>query len=453
MTYTVYNGTFIGAGNAFTMAAGDSLQTLPLSILASTNGDGISATGNVAIEVGGQVGGDLNGILDVLSAGQSSFVYVEKTGNVFSAPFEQGINIVGNVAGAQHTIFNAGSVQSIGSDGFGIEVQQAGLIVNEAGGSISAGDGIVDFDSTATDVNNIVNLGSLVGSTFAFEGNNANEELFSNEGTVSGSISMGGNAADVLYNTGAMNASAASGFSVGDSFVGNYGTMSETVASSSAVNMIVFGNGAGDSLYNGGTIVETQSGGSNPSSSAVLFGSGAGDRLGNGSGGTIDGNVKFGSGNGQYVNNQGVINGNVYLGAGVADAYYGASGHLVGTGSLFMGNGGDTAVMGNGTENVQAGLGFDNMTMSNGGLTYVYEPLSEQQNGGWDYVNNFQTANGATHQGTYLILSASLSGSTTFSAFNGGTLVTMALGSGHFSYIDLPGAAVSTVQAQSQFVL
>ena len=427
MTYTIYANYTNTLGNAFTMASGDSLQMLAGSVLASSGGDGINATGSVLVEVAGTVGGLNNGIFDSDAAGNLAIIYIDKTGYVFSGPSGQGINISG--AGT-HTIFNAGAIQSIGIDGWGVVFAGAGLIVNETGASISSGRAVLDGDATSTDANTIINYGTIIGSEDSFWGGNNDKELLDNQGTMIGAVVMSSNAANLLYNLGtidATNTTNSTGFSVHDSAVFNSGLMYQTVAGAAATTMIQTGNGGGDNVYNTGTLAELLGAGANSADAAVALGNGAGD----------------------YVYNSGQIYGNVVLGNGAGDAYLGATGKIAGT--IICGSGGDRINTGSDIEIVKAGTGNDTFNVGTGGETIIQETAAKQISNGFDVVSNFQSYNAATQQGTFLKLDASFASSTSFSAYNGGTLVLMSLGGGAYSYIDVLGASVAAVQAQTYF--
>jgi hypothetical protein len=428
MTYTIFGGyTNVNVGAALTMASGDQLRTLAGSVLASSAGNGVTAAGSVNIEVAGTIGGLYDGIYNNTVSGQNSVIYIDKTGYVFSGADQIGIGLFGQ---GTHTIFNSGSVESSGVDGWGISVAGAGLIVNQAGGAIIAGMGIVAQDSTATDVNDIINYGVIVGSENSFYGSGADKELLDNQGTMIGAVLMSSNAADLLYNLGTMDATNITnltGFNVRDSAVFNAGLMYQTVTGSTATTMIKTGSGAGDYVYNTGTLAEILGAGANSADAAILMGNGAGD----------------------YVYNSGVIYGNVVLGNGAGDAYLGVNGKISGT--IICGSGGDRINTGSDIEIVKAGTGNDTFNVGNGGESIIQETAANQISNGFDIVSNFQSYVAASQQGTFLQLDASFSGSTTFSAYNGGTLVQMSLGGGHYSYVDVLGASVAAVQAQTYF--
>lgn len=448
MTYTIYDSYINGVGNAFTMASGDALQTLAGSTLASSGGNGINATGTAYIEVGGTVGGNANGIyVGTASASDSAYIVVEKTGNVFSGVSTQGIQVSG--AGS-HTILNAGSIQSFGSAGYGLVTWGAGQIVNQVGGYIQAGDGVVDDDSTASDVSSFVNYGTVSGSTYAYRGLGVGDiQIVDNEGAMVGRVYMGTNAADLVYNRGTMDATGANGtgFALVDSVLNNAGLMYESLSTASAVNMITFGNHAGDYFTNSGVVAEIHAA---AGSRAVSFGNGAGDILSNESSGVIYGDVSFGSGAGDAVVNNGAIYGNVILGNGAGDAYYGQHGHL--NGNVVCGSGGDIVYSGSGYETATAGLGNDSFYSGSGGGLVIAETVAAQQANALDVVNNFQVATGELGKGTYLHLDAALSSTTLFmSDGNGGTWIAMGLGGGAYSYLDVVGVGASTVHAQTYF--
>ena len=430
MTYTIYSGYTNIVGNAFTMATGDVLQTLAGSVLASTGGNGVNATGSVAIEVAGTVGGVSNGIYDGTAAGDGSTVYIDKTGYVFSGFGQQGVYIQG--AGT-HTIVNSGAVQSSGMGGWGVAANGAGMIVNEAGGLISAGTAIRENDATATDTNDIFNYGTIVGTAYAFAGFGADKELLDNQGTMVGSVYMSSNAADLLYNAGTMdatNTSNSTGFNVNNSAVDNFGVMYQLVAGSTATTMIKTGDGAGDYVYNTGTIAVITGNGASPASAAIAMGNGAGDYVDNLAGGHIYGNV--------------------LLGNGAGDIYSGAQGKL--TGTIVCGSGGDTVYTGSDFEVAKAGSGNDTFTAGTGGETIIQETAAVQLSNGYDIVSNFQAYNAPTQQGTFLQIGASLQATTGFMSDGaGGTYVYMGLGGGTYSYIDVLGASVAQVKAQTYF--
>jgi hypothetical protein len=448
MTYTIWGGsTNTTVGNAFNMAAGDQLQTIAGSLLATSGGNGINATGSAWIEVGGTVGGLNNGIyVGTASAADNAYIVVEKTGNVFSGASTQGIQVFG---AGNHTILNAGSIQSINSVGYGIITSGAGQIVNQYGGYISAGRGIVEADSVAADVASFVNFGYVVGTATAFRGSGSAREVIDNSGVMVGAIEMNSNASDLVYNRGTMDATGASGtgFYLNDSVLNNAGLMYQSVASASAVNMIAFGHHAGDYFSNSGVVAEIHAA---PGSRAVSFGNGAGDILSTESAGVIYGDVSFGTGAGDAVVNNGAIYGNVILGSGAGDAYYGQHGHL--NGNVVCGAGGDIVYSGSGYETATAGLGNDSFYSASGGGLVIAETVAAQQANALDVVNNFQVATGELGKGTYLHLDAALSSTTLFmSDGNGGTWIAMGLGGGAYSYLDVVGVGVSTVHAQTYF--
>ena len=427
MTYTVYTGFKNGAADAFTMVSGDILQTLDGSVLVSTNGNGIIASGSASIEVAGIVGGYYNGIYDSTNSGDVCSVYIDRTAYIFSSPGQQGIEISG--AGT-HTVINSGAVQSSGLGGWGIGTFGAGLVINELGGSVTGGYAIYQYDATASDLNTILNYGTIVGTTYAFNGTGADKEVLDNQGAMVGAIVMSSNAANFLYNLGTMdgtNANNQAGFAVQNSAVFNSGLIYQIVAGSTAVAMIQTGNGGGDNVYNTGTLAELLGAGANSADAAVALGNGAGD----------------------YVYNSGQIYGNVVLGNGAGDAYLGATGKIAGT--IICGSGGDRINTGSDIEIVKAGTGNDTFNVGTGGETIIQETAAKQISNGFDVVSNFQSYNAATQQGTFLKLDASFASSTSFSAYNGGTLVQMSLGGGNYSYVDVLGASVASVQAQTYF--
>ncbi|WP_298356315.1 hypothetical protein [Rhodoblastus sp.] len=445
MTYTIWAGYTNGAGNAFTMAAGDGLQTLAGSVLASSAGNGVNAAGSVSIEVGGTVGGYSNGIFDATAATDSSTVYIEKTGNVFSGPGWQSVYITGS---GYHTIVNAGSVQSLGSGGWGIATLGAGTIVNQASGTISAGSGVRDMDGTPTDVTSFVNYGTVTGALYAYAGTGADQETIDNAGTMLGRVLMGTNTSNFLYNVGTMDATGANGtgFSMADSVLNNAGTMYESLATSSPINMITFGDHAGDYFVNSGVVAEMHAA---ALSNAIAFGNGAGDVLNNNAGGAIYGNIAMGTGAGDDVINSGLIVGNVTLGSGAGDLYYGTQGKLSGT--VICGSGGDLVYTGSDSEYVTGGLGNDYFVAGTGGSLILREGVANQAANGWDTVVNFQAYNAASGTGTFLHLDPAMASTTTFTAFQGGTLVQMSLGGGNSAYVNVTGASVAEVKAQTYF--
>lgn len=107
--------TNVGAGDAFTLAADVGLQDYAFRALMSSTGNGSTATGRVNIEVGRMVGGLNNDLFDSAALNESSYIYIEKTGNVFSDAGGKGIFVQGT--GGSDTIQNAGSIQSIVSNG------------------------------------------------------------------------------------------------------------------------------------------------------------------------------------------------------------------------------------------------------------------------------------------------------------------------------------------------
>jgi hypothetical protein len=257
------------------------------------------------------------------------------------------------------------------------------------------------------------------------------------------------------------------GFALADSAVDNVGLMQQSLSTNSPVNMITFADRAGDFFRNSGVVAEIHGA---AGSNAVAFGNGAGDVLDNEVSGVIYGNVSFGNGVGDYlanngaisgnitlgsglgdiISNNGAINGNVTLGNGWGDAYYGQHGHLNGT--LTCGNGGDYVYSGSGYEVATAGLGNDVFYAGAGGRLTINEKASAQLVGAVDIVSNFQVATGAAGLGTYLHFDASMLGSTSFmSDGQGGTWIAMGLGGGAYSYVDVQGVGVSTVQSQSYF--
>jgi hypothetical protein len=428
MTYTVYANYKNGAADAFDMVSGDILQTLDGSVLVSTNGNGITAGGSVSIEVAGTVGGYYNGIYDSIDAGDVCSVYIDRTGYIFSSPGRQAIEIPG--AGT-HTVINSGAVRSSGTSGWGIATFGAGLVINELGGSITGGYAIYQDDATASDLNTILNYGTIVGTTYAFQGAGSDKQVLDNQGTIVGAIVMSSNAADLLYNLGTMNATNTgnfTGFAVQNSGVFNAGLMYQIVAGSTATIMIQTGNGVGDYVYNTGTLAELLGAGASTASAAVALGNGAGD----------------------YVYNSGQIYGNVVLGNGVGDAYLGATGKIAGT--IFCGSGGDRVDTGADIEIVKAGTGNDTFNIGTGGESIIQEAAAKQLSNGFDVVSNFQIYNATTKLGTFLQIDASLHATTGFTSDGaGGTYVYMGLGGGNYSYIDVVGVGVATVQAQTYF--
>jgi hypothetical protein len=243
-----------------------------------------------------------------------------------------------------------------------------------------------------------------------------------------GGINMSTNAADLLYNTGTMDATSNAssfGYFVHDSAVFNSGLMYQSISKITTTAMIGSGNGAGDYVYNTGTLAAILGSGAN--AAAILMGNGAGD----------------------YVYNSGVIYGNVVLGNGAGDAYLGANGKIGGT--IICGSGGDRINTGADIETVKAGTGNDTFNVGTGGETIIQETAANQISNGFDVVSNFQTYNAAAQQGTFLQLDPNFAASTSFSTYNGGTLVQMALGGGLYSYVDVLGASVAEVKAQTYF--
>jgi hypothetical protein len=429
MAYFVFGGSnIVNAGNAFTLANGDELQTLAGSVLASTTGSGIFAAGAVTIEVAGTVGGLQNGIYDNVASGNSSTITIDRTGSVFSGASQSGIAIDG--AGT-HTIVNSGAVTSTGSDGWGVVVVGGGLIVNQAGGTITAGMGIRSQDTNAADFNEIVNYGVILGSENSFYGFGADQVVLANQGAMIGALVMSANAADLLYNVGTMDATNANnfmGFNVRDSAVVNVGLMYQVVAGSTTTTMIKTGNGVGDYVYNIGTLAEVLGPGGSAASAAIVLGDGGGD----------------------YVYNSGVIYGNVALGNGAGDAYLGGKGTIAGT--ITCGSGGDRVDTGADIEIVKAGAGNDTFNIGTGGETILQEKAAQQLSNGFDLVSNFQSYDPATKLGTFLQIDASLQATTGFTSDGaGGTYVYMGLGGGAYSYIDVLGASVAEVEAQTYF--
>ena len=427
MTYTIFTGVINGTANAFTMASGDILATVAGSLLGSTAANGVYAAGSVTIEVAGTIGGYYNGISDSLAAGGSSIVYIDRTGYVFSAPGGEGVYISG--AGT-HSITNLGAIEALGGVGWGIATAGAGLIVNELGGYVTGGSAIYQNDTTAADLNTILNYGTIVGTTYAFQGSGIDKEVLDNQGTMVGTISMSSNAADLLYNLGTMDATNTgnyTGFYAQNSAVFNAGLMYQVVAGSSATAMIQTGNGVGDNVYNTGTLAEILGPGGSDASSAISLGNGAGD----------------------YDYNSGHIYGNVVLGDGAGDAYLGANGTIAGT--IFCGSGGDRINTGADVEIVKAGTGNDTFNIGTGGETIIQETATQQISNGFDVISNFQSYNAAAQQGTFLQLGSSFSASTNIVAYNGGALVELSLGGGNYSYIDVLGASVAAVKAQTYF--
>jgi hypothetical protein len=224
--------------------------------------------------------------------------------------------------------------------------------------------------------------------------------------------------------------------------------MHQTVSDATiSVNMITLADNAGDHVYNIGTIAETGSG--NAASHAISFGNGAGDYLYNGAAGAVYGNVSVGNGASDYVYNAGFISGTFSLGNGVGDLYIGTAGQLYG--AVVCGAGGDYIYTGSDVESIVAGKGNDSITCGDNGRTILTETASQQLSNGWDTVANFQTATGAPNVGTLIHLDAAMAATTNFIAFNGGTIIQMNLGGGLYSYIDVLGVGVSTVQAQTYF--
>lgn len=445
MTFNVISTAIIGSGAGLTLTNGDQLQILPGGSLVSTANYGVISSGNCSIQIAGSLGGASGAYSGMALAGYFNNITIAKTGYLFAGAGSNGIYIYG--AGT-HQIFNAGSIQLTGAAALGVCTSGAGAIVNDASGLISAGQAFVDTNLYAADVYSVLNLGSVVGSSYAFYGSAALDvEILDNAGTMIGGVQMGSNSANVLFNRGAMDSSNSSnGFNLVDTTLSNTGEVYQTVSSSSAVDMITTANHAGDTIYNAGVIAQIHG---SASSSAVAFGNGAGDVLSNDVGGIIIGNVKFGSGAGDSVLNNGIINGNVALGAGAGDAYYGQNGHLYGT--LICGDGGDYVYSGSGYESVAAGKGNDIFYSGNGGGLVINETAAAQRANALDTVTNFQVA-GGVGTGTYLHFDASMASSTFFmSDGSGGTWIAMGLGGGAYSYVDVIGVGELTVQSQTYF--
>jgi hypothetical protein len=448
MTYIVFTGATTSANSIENLVNGDILEIAPGSFMATTGASPtINATGNVDIFISGAVYGNYIDVNVALTSGQAALVYIDKTADL-SATYT-GVAIAG---GGYHQVVNAGTIQ--GFNAWGVFVSGAGAIVNQAGGVIEAVGGIADGDLTATDVNDFVNYGVIMGTTYSFIGTGAtDQQVLNNQGVMVGVVDMGNNATNLLYNTGTIaltNVNNSTGIAANDSIIDNLGVIYQTVAGSTAtVNMIQLGSANGDYVYNGGTLYLAQSGGGNAASHAIAVGNGSHDYVDNIAGGQIFGNIAFGTGAGDSLINAGLIVGNITLGNGVGDQYSGTQGKLFGT--VVCGSGGDTVSAGSDVETIAAGLGNDTFNMANGGETVIHETLAAQHLNGFDIVSNFQTYQAATQQGTFLQLAPSMSATTSFIAYNGGTLVQMALGGGNYSYVDVLGVGVSTVQAQTYF--
>ena len=441
MTNFIFNATVTTTQN---LARGDNAYVTGIGQILVPGSDGILAAGNTTLEVDGTVysgGGD--GVRFTSVAGNSAFAYVGRTGMVSSGPNLEGVNFTGP---GTHTLVNDGQIRSIGFDGFGVQIDGAGTIVNR--GAITAASGILDANLTAGDRNAVYNYGSISGTDFVLRGG-ADRMAFDNFGSASGGVAMGSGAGDLFYNTGSLalnDKGFREGAGAGDAISNYLGSIVETVNdTAAAVDMILFGSGAGDYLYNSGIVREL--GATRAASNAIHAGAGNGDFVVNDTAGEIDGNVSLGAGSGQYVYNPGLIKGDVHLGNGAGQAYTGATGTLDGT--LFLGAGGDYALEGVNATTVVAGLGNDTLDMSNGGHTTVRETAANLQVNGFDTLRNFQTAaNGAY---TRLSIDSAFAGTTLFAAFQGGTLVEIGLGGGNYSFVNVLGASVATVQSQTFF--
>ena len=437
MTTYVYTSYY---GTEQDIAAGDTAFVLPAAAIYNTTGSGYGihdasyATINVAGTVFGYYG------VGVGVAGQTSYVAVDKGGLIVGT--YDGIYVAGT-----HQVVNNGDIEALSGNGAGLDLPGAGSVVNN--GNISGTYGIINSDATTTDTNYITNTGTLSGTAYAYYGGSS-QNLFANSGVTTGSLYFGSGAGDILYNVGTVNvAGGFVGFGAGaGDILDNMGVVYSEAHGSGAVNMITFGSGTGDYLYNNGVIALM--GATNAASNAVLLGSGAGDYLINTSSGAIYGNVSAGSGAGELIDNNGLIYGNVNLGNGATNVYYGQNGHLYG--SVICGSGGDYVYSGTAAEPATAGTGNDYFHSANGAQMTINETAAAQLTNGYDTVANFQISNATTGAGTFLHIDASLHATTGFTSDGaGGTYVYMGLGGGNYSYIDVVGASVAQVQAQTYF--
>ena len=130
------------------------------------------------------------------------------------------------------------------------------------------------------------------------------------------------------------------------------------------------------------------------------------------------------------------------LGNGAGEAYYGSSGTV--SGAINCGTGGDIVYQGAEYETINAGLGGDTFNTATGMSAIIAEKASALQNGGFDTVNNFQS-------GDYISVAASLQGATSFSAYQGGAIISIGLGGGNYAYVNVTGTSVANVQGHTFF--
>jgi hypothetical protein len=450
----------------YLLAQYTTLVVAPNVDVVSQNYDCIDTTsGGVSIINSGQIYGNYTAIANTYANTYSQMTITNEAGGSIiggNSAIYIGINAF--------SIANYGSIANSSYSNFAIQTSGTGTFLNYgslAGGyfdtanssqhlyfynagtisgipSATSQDAFDGVDGSGQET--LMNVGSMFGNVTM---SNGAGDILDNEGHMAGSVSMGANTSNLVHNGGTMDATGVSGtgFTLVDSVLDNVGLMYQSLSTASPVNMITFADHAGDYFRNSGVVAEIHGA---AGSNAVAFGNGGGDVLDNEASGVIYGNVSFGSGAGDSMVNDGAIYGNVTLGNGAADAYYGQKGHLYG--NVVCGSGGDYVYSGSGYETATAGLGNDVFYAGAGGGLVINETAAAQHANELDTVANFQVATGVAGQGTYLHFDASMASSTFFmSDGHSGTWIAMSLGGGNYSFIDVLGAGVSTVQSQSYF--
>jgi hypothetical protein len=391
-----------------------------------------------------------------------------------------------NLGGGGHSIVNQGTIStstyanailingSVGTDTTSRDsIANSGVISGAEGVIGRTGDAVVSAGATAGV--DLTNSGSILAGSGAIGVNigqgSGNYSTVANSGLVTGGVDVSGGhiwATNTGTIEGADNFSGANAYFVNagalilttgtnvngltisgaNSYLSNNGQIYDSVNDSSgAVDAIKTGDQAAFRVYNDGLI--WVGGATNANTDAIALGAGAGDMIYNDKAGVIYGNVGMGSGAGDYVANGGLIVGTVALGSAASDLYYGTNGKLSGT--VVCGSGGDVVYTGSDSENVTGGLGNDYIVAGTGGGLTLREGVANQAANGWDTVSNFQAYSAVSGAGTFLHLDAGMASTTTFTAYNGGTLVTMSLGGGHHAYVDVLGVGVAAVHAQTHF--
>jgi hypothetical protein len=448
MRYQSDDVTFNGGGNQTIYINGGVFGSLDDYAGASSGNDRIfiGATGYIdyywfgAIELAGGGHQIVNNGLISTSTYANAIYIVGGSGTDNSS--RDSIDNAGTISGVEGVIGRTGDAVISASGTAGIDLVNSGSILAGSGArGVAITQGVSNYTLLA-------NSGLITGGVGIAQG----FITLTNTGTIEGNDNLSG-AGVAVVNTGSMiltTGTNVDGLSISgaNSYLYNTGAIYDAVNdASAAVNAIKMGSLAGLYVANIGVI--WVGGATNAATEVVSFGSGAGDYLYNGATGAIYGNIAMGDGGGDYVANSGLIYGTVTLGNGAGEAYYGANGELVG--KLVCGSGGDTVYTGSDVESVTGGLGNDYILVGTGGETILKEGVANQGTNGWDTVSNFQTVTGAPNIGTYLHLDAGMAATTNFIAYNGGTLVQMALGGGNYSYVDVLGVGVSTVKAQTYF--